>query len=175
MARWRLLAAAGLALGLSACGSPNPQQTKAALEQAWKSRPTQMAAATGLAEAEQAGVAAGLDSASRHAVDIASRVGGQIAADAVGTVIASGADVAASFGVPGSADVNARLQRSLARNWDVTGLEILAQRRSSGEVVAQVRYSLYADTAAGRTRLGDRVTQTVRMAKVKGRWTVLEP
>jgi len=176
MIRWRPLAAVVLTLGLAACGSPNPGQVETALERAWQNRPAQMAAATGLADPQStAGVAAGLDSASRHAVDIASRFGGQVAAEVVGSTIASGADVAASFGVPGSADVNARLQRSLARNWDVSALEVLAQRRSSSEVVAQVRYSLHADTAAGRTQFGDQVTQTVRMAKTKGQWTIVYP
>ena len=169
----RLLAAmTAPAVLLAACGGLSDGAVQAALEQAWAEQTPLMARAAGLGDIEPDGTAAGINRVARTSSMLARRFGGPVGG-VVEQVVVTGAQAAEDFGGAKVKPYNQRLQLSLARGWSVTRLEVLDRRASDGEQVARVRYDVFADTGAGRGPVARAVVETVRLAKVRGRWAVI--
>jgi hypothetical protein len=159
-------------LMLASCGGPGKGEIKRALEDAWAERADDMATMSGLNSSDAAtGVMAGVVGATPKTIQAISHFNGmfgEVARDAAREV----PELAARLGVKGADTVNARMQRSLASGWRVTSLEIEDERRSDEDIVARLRYTLSAETAAGRATILTDAEQVVRLEKIDGRWVV---
>lgn len=162
-----------MAAALTGCGGVSNGDVEAALESAWAEDTALMAKVAGInLPGEEPGALRGAAKSAKMATELANRYGGSIAGDTAASVINGASELAEDFGIDGANSVRAAIGVATASDWQVRNLEILAERESGDDVVANLRYDLSVTIQDEPVTIGRDIMHEVRLISTGAGWRV---